>query len=701
MKTQIIKRYYLLALGMIFVLLIPNPAPAVNLNFNGNWNIDEDDNDNFIQSYRQSYSASFEQPVTDLMNVQENIRYSITWIENGATTKNLSPNLSMNLQNYLFDLDLSGSITEIDNSISGYSKSTSWDSYLTSAWKNELAPNLTASFGQNSSGRFQELEQTNAGGTLNWNLILAKIYLSGNWRQIDNTMISNDDEISTNYSARISAAHLFWNNRLNTSFSYQQQNSQSDKDSLITSSGFALLNKPISQIRWSIDDNPESSDGSTFTDVTVAMTNQDLLTPAITLPPAGIDYNIDLKTNLAEVDMIYLYTDVDISVAMPNNFNWQLWSSTDGINFAQETLDANTVIYNTDPINNTYRFEIPVQKQQQIYLKLVLLDYPGAGTINFTEIEAFDQITGTIGTIVPTSSENLQNQTNASLGLQLTETVSLNYNLTMSQTESQPTETSVETRNQSGSIAWRPTTKFKTQINVNDSWRKNTDHTETNIKSYTETNIKSYGLGLNSELLPTLDLGLNGSVNDNYTNNEKTSQNYSFAANITAQLYPDLSSQLRATHTTTKPEDDSKENKQLTTILYFSARLNPQITTSFSGEYTNNQSTTTTDTYKTSINMGWRVSDLLSLAFSGQKTWGESKRETSNLSLVLAITPKIQGSMSYSITHATVNTHSGDVNLRWTVSSNIFMQFIGNYIKNDLQEDIILKSVLTARFSTY
>lgn len=258
----------------------------------------------------------------------------------------------------------------------------------------------------------------------------------------------------------------------------------------------------------------------------------------------GLDRNIGIKlTTSQSVFKINLYINTaDPNIAAyvsSNNFGWQLYTSSDGTNWASigVTTSYNPVISSPGGLTGTGIVFTFSSETSALYFKVVNTQFPaGAGTINVTEIEAIGHLTSTPTEIVRfTTTRDF-----GGFGLSFSPLTRLNmsYNLTYdhaTQDFNDPNINDTDTTN-IGQGAGLSSVIVPQYLNLSASYSTSNASSKSTTGS-TETGADSYSLSISSSPLPTLNASLNYGYSEALTGGETNSKTNSISGNLFMNLY--------------------------------------------------------------------------------------------------------------------------------------------------------------------
>ena len=677
------------ALAVACLLFPSGAAAAGRLTVSGLYGYEEDGNGRLLEFYNSSANLFLDQPLTPAARLSENVRYGLRYKERGASREELSPSAGLSVTNDIFSSRLAVSRRESRIKDRFTDVSTSLQADMGSAWKNRWLPTLHVGFGSDrdytdTEPRTADRQKDRLNSSIGWSYGGASVFYDYSVTR-DRDYVRNSDNELVSHLARFNGTRSLWGNRLMLSLSHSYSLDINDNVNLASASGLVLRKLVVSQALSGVDttpltgtlaNNPGLNDGNTSG-------------AALSIAVPGQGYNIAAKVDLQEVDFLYIYTTADLG-SLVSSFNWRLYSSSDGTNWTQESLNTSSVTYDAANL----RFVVPVGSVSAVYVKVVV-DYSLAWPLpSFAEIEAYDASTAPPGTTVKDTLDITTNQTNFSLAWRILPDLRLTYNLGLYKKEYDPGRDS-ETRNHTADLNYSPNRYLDATLSAGDNWRQESGELE--------NTTRVYGLSLGSAPLDTVDLHGGGTYTENRRGEVLINEIYHYDSDITARLYPDLSALYSVSHDTTKTAGTGATSKVFKQTLEFSAYLTPELATTLSGTQSDSKSDTTkTTTYTAALNIAWHPGDILSVSLSGTRQWNPDYIESQIFSATVntKTSANSQLDLRYTLTKKEETSHSGSVSFRWNLLHWLTWENLGSY-NSTKDNEFLLKSTLSANFSTY
>ena len=628
----------------------------------------EDEGD--TSRFSQSTTVDLEQPLTPVMSLEETVRYTTTFRE-GNETEAVTPSLDLEVTNDLFYFDLSGTANKLRNSERSDLTSNTWQGRLNSNWEKELWPVLQLNYGGSNTGDDEspsriDSRSTFSGFNIDWDLLLAKIYYNIDLNESDN-FVANSNDKSTNHLARFTTDKSFWQDRGTVSFLGQYTRNSQDFTTRLDATGSALVPVNFTQARAGWDN----------VDVDLEPDWDDLLTAFPTVVH-NQRYNVAIQVeDRQQVNAIYLYTVEDLTdpalfgAGSVQQFDWTVYSSNDGLNWTQLTPSPQPV-YNS--ILQRFELEIPAVRAR--YIMLVETDIPTNADFNITRVEAYRRVTGQTGQKFSSETDSFNYLGDTNVRFRITPDLQWTYNLILEEGET-ALENDTERTYNSTSFIWTPTDIFTSTLSASES------RDDQGIED--EEMTRFYSVNFSSLLLPTLDMNVGVTRNDNYEADVKTDTSYNYNFFLTALIFPDLTSNLDLAYITDYDEEEDSVTQDFNSTLKFTARLNPELTVDLTERYTTSNIEDSDFTAASIISASWRPSDILSLQVGGGREWEseETFPYTYFFSLTVAPTYKTQVNLSYDHSDG-ADDYNATYN--WTINQIFSLHAYCMYVEEDESE---------------
>ncbi len=589
--------------------------------FNANWSYrkNSDAPRGFVQSY--SYAHSFY--LTPQLTSSFGLRYTKSYTGSNWSDS-LVPTLSLNVNNDIFILNLSGTSSRRRQKGNPAFWTNSWNTNLSSPWLSDKdIVNLTANYGESYSydtGSPKKVDTMSR----TWGLTLSKILwdrlslnysYTGSWNKdklTDATGLNQNHSISTAFSQN-------WGN-LSVSLGGQFNYSRNTQKSKAREEGARF----VVNVSWHWEKAPV---GGVLEEDTVAV----------------------VEIGVLKVDEIYFYTDYAVREAVPSFVRWDIEISDDGIDWKKVA----------EGVSLPYRFSSSVSS---VFLRFTVKDTGGERVeLKDARFVAYRVIEGKSGTVTYTT-ENTSYKFNLSLGYAFTQFLTTHYSASYGETLPNPGNNSKDF-SQSFSLNWSKYKKFSLNANLSQSVKESEGSPKT--ESY------SLGLSVNSEVLEALTLtwGYTHTLSKRGGRKESSSDNFYLSAD--AQIYPDLEARWAHSFNT------SGGNKSYSSNLNLTARLKPHITFTATHNYSKSWGEESSWSQRASAVVSWRVSDILSLSASENYNWDSEGEESSSFSVSagLIVSDRIQTSFGVNGSYGKERVINYYTNVSWEISRHLALRF--------------------------
>ena len=628
----------------------------------------EDEGD--TSRFSQSTTMDLEQPLTPVMSLEETVRYTTTFRE-GNETEAVTPSLDLEITNDLFYFDLSGTANKLRNSERSDLTSNTWQGRLNSNWEKELWPVLQFNYGGSNTGDDEspsriDSRSTFSGFNIDWDLLLAKIYYNIDLNESDN-FVANSNDKSINHLARFTTDKSFWQNRGSVSFLGQYTKNSQDFTTRLDETGSALVPVNFTTVKSLVTENTDPE--PTWNELGSG------ITPVL----SGETYNLAIEVeDRQQVNVIYLYTGADdltdaVTFGAGNylHFNWTIFYSNDPNEWPNQ-VTPRSQRYNVDE----QRFELEIPAVRARYIMLVQTDIPTDAGFVINQVEAKREITGQAGQKFSSETDSFNYLGDTNVRFKITPDLQWTYNLILEEGET-ALENDTERTYNSTSFIWTPTEIFTSTFSASES------REDQGIED--EELTRFYSVNVSSLLLPTLDLNVGVTRNDNYEADVKTDTSYNYNLFLTALIFPDLTSNLDLAYITDYDEEEDSVTQDFNATLKFTARINPELTVDLTERYTTSNIEDSDFTAASIISASWRPSDILSLQAGGGREWEseETFPYTYFFSLTVAPTYKTQVNLSYDHSDG-ADDYNATYN--WTINQIFSLHAYCLYVEEDESE---------------
>ncbi len=680
----------------LFLLATAGHAEIVGLD--ASWQVNEigrDSEDDTLSSFHQRYHLQWNPRITRAILLDTNMDYSRNWTSGSGYREIISPMADLQVRNDLFTAELNGLVTKTNNSDTRDLDSHSWEAVLSSNWNALYWPSLSILFGGNRITDGEAVHVTD--NDRNWSEFVAQwaardieLYYSYYLQnRTDYAEQSITDERT--HFGRIDYNRALFDNRVQLGFSQQVTRATTEFNARVGEGGAAKVSVGLSRAMAGINNTPER--GTLPANPALIDGNRQNSAFVIALHEVA---NIAVKTDYQAVDLLYLYTTVldPLQVSDATALRWDLYSSDDGIEWHREAVNPATT-YNRDE----NRYEVRVDGLQSIYLKLVVTGWPPALSIPITEIVAFRLQSGSGGQV-----NDYQHYTKYVSDLNLRYDPTLNTRLTYSLVWDKSDYNTGNDRHrlfQTGSIRWLYNRYFIPSFTINDTTTSNSE--------LADTIQRSYALVIQSTPVPTLESSLGITRNENYEDDALINTNHTINFLNSATLYPNLETTLDLSVIFNNNKEFDTSNQAMSVRWTLTGRLRSTLIADLIAEYGTNtldfaEMINSDDTGgRTTLNINWRPSDLVSILVNGSQGYGEKwvnyRSFLLDAKFSVVRTAKTQVILGYraNATHEeTIQNFS--YNWSWSISSYLTLQSIASYMLTEEENIWAVNARLTARF---
>ena len=684
---------------VVFVCWFISPCPAGRaevVGLDASWQagkIGRDSEDENLSSFNQRYHLQWNPQVTRTIFLDTNMDYSRNWTTGAGTREIISPTLDLQVRNDIFVAGFNGIITETNNTESRDQSSNSWEMSLGSNWEYPYWPTVRGIIGNNrinDSENVTDNERSWSELVVDWEVDDLQAYYSYYVQDRTDYAERSSREERTHFG-RIDYTRSFLDYRGQLTFSQQVTRSRTDYHASVGADGSVNVGVNLSRGLSGVDNTPDR--GTLPSNPALIDGNRDRVAYTIELHEVA---NLGIKTDFQIVDILYLYTgQLDpILLDETSALSWDLYTSSDGIEWTLERVQPATV-YNRDES----RYEVAVGGLKNIYLKLVVTGWPPVLKVPITEIAAFRTQSGSGGRVIEDQRYS-KYVTDLNLRYDPTLNTRFIYSLVWDDSEYDPGNNR-QRLFQTGSFRWLYNKYFIPTVTINDTSTTNSD--------LMDTLQRSYALSIQSTPIPTLDSIFSITRNENYEDDDLINTNHTINLLNSATLYPNLDTtlDLNVVFNNNRQLDTSNEAMGIRWTL--TGRLRSTLIVDFITEYGTNTLDFTeliTDEDaggRTTLNINWRPSDLVSVLVNGSQGYGEKWVNYQSFVLdarfSVVRTDKTQVILGYraNATHdETIQSLS--CNWSWNISRYLTLQSIASYMLTEEDNIWAANAQLTARF---
>ncbi|NMX22951.1 hypothetical protein HCU62_03215 [Dissulfurirhabdus thermomarina] len=660
------------------------PAGAAPLGINADWRFSESGDGETLDTFSQSYNMDFGSEVNEVIDYSGAVRYQRTRRES-AVSEILSPTLGLALDNDVFRLDLSGNLNRRRESEGPNLTDSTWEATWTSRWRHRWWPSLRLFYGQDRSRddldrHAIDTESDRYGGNLDWTLGRLKAFYAYDRREnTDNSQAL--EYLSDSHVARVQGSAAFFGDRLTLSFAQQFLQADEEVRGARPAGQVVFLRVTVATALSGVDATPQTGTLAS----TPALIDGDRFSAAVTINP-GDRTNIGARTGGQAADRLFLYTTDDIS-ASAGAFQWDLYVSSDGNNWS---LSAANLAFTYNGPQRRFEMDLPAVSPE--FLKVVATATP-ATAVSVSEIEIFRRVVAT-GSNLLSESTNRSWHSDVSLGARLREDLAFSYSLSYEASRPDPGAHRDKT-SQAGSLRWTPWGRyFSSTLGASE--------TRDQRENDPDTTSRSYSLTLASTPLDTLDLGASVTRSDSLEDGRRIGTSYHYGLLASAEIYPDLHAGLDVNYSTAENLESDTTTRTLNGVARLTARLTPAVLLDGSVEHNRTDGSGTESRESIGVlNLTWRPSDIVSVRWTGRRTWTDQEEDANGWSVTLGLAPtrKVQINGTYTYQDAATTSESFGLSANWNISRFFLFQASGSYQILPDEEPWQVGAQLTARFS--
>lgn len=680
--------FFLLSLFLFGCCLVPDFALGAQ-DLTVNWqHLDSKDEDN-EDNYWLNYTLNLNQEVTEVISLQESIRYTSKWAQK-SDSEGLHPALQFGLLSDIFALDIFYYATEQRNSDQGNTSRRNGEVSWRSTWDKPLWPVLRASIGLDAMDDDETPhlaktdEETHSAG-VDWDLDIFSLYYNYQWQE-RHDFVQQSQRESTNQFGRVEASQNFWQNRLMIGFSQQYTESFEDSVYKVGAGGIVPIQHVLSQVLHGLDNTPVNTLPGDLTSAPLLhdgdlATTSGIFTNGIDSPP----HNFALRVDYNQIDRVYMYT-VDDESSQAAAFVFALYGSNNGTDWLPL---AGTVPFTYNATEQ--RFELDTSGYaQQLWLKVVITN-SSLQQVDFSEIEIFELMTSSDDRLA-LSSKSTSAITDFNFSARLSQRSTLSYSLNYNR-GGYSSGNDFRHFNQVGELKWLADA-ISLSASISEARDQDGDRSETLKRSYNAS------LGLSPLNSVTMNFGLGRTDKFEGTQRHSVEQEISFYT--TLMPYPDLDATCDLLYHDTAYDAGGQNLRDYSGNIIVSARLLPTLNADWKTDYRYLKGALGYENYGSDLIINWRPSDTLSLMTTGKSHWQDGVSTSDGVMMRATLSPvaAIQVSLGYDYDHSSEVTNKYSAYASWALGSYFTLQGNGDYTTRPTENDWQVSIQLTGRFTS-
>ncbi len=617
------------------IVILMSQVCLKSVTITGSYNIKKSKENTEI--YTENLSINNYLHPTNKISVSDSLRYTKT--KKGTDeTEVITPTGTLSINNDIFNLNFSGTISETLKTRKEDIFSSNYDINFSSFYKRIINLNLTYTNSRtydNLNPKKMDTKTNQYGITLKRNFYkrLSVIY---DFKKTENKNKVKDLK-NINYAENVilslnglSFNHSKFTSSISANYNYRKNKMKAD----VNESGIALF--PVSA---NIDISP------ILNGVTTLFDNQTII---IKIPATGID-------------IVYFYKNGLYEEELDKNIKWIVYWSKTGKEDSYEIIASEI----------SFPFKVNEEYKYNGYLKFKILNLPEQNVeLNNPVIQCYLIKTSTKG-YAELKNFSRSFTFNLNSGYQFNNKLETFYDLTYSHNNSSPGL-------KKDSISQSISTEFiiNKYFNINTQLSRDDQKTEKSPLSTTY----NFSFTNNSELLNTLTSTFSYGYTLNLVSNKKINSSNNFNLTLNAQIYPDLIAKWNNSFTINKSYFSNSEAKTVSSSINITARFTPSITFISNYTLTKNISPSSTLDQNITNNLSWRISEMMFINIGQNIILPDSGKKNYNntISFWVAPTKKIQYNLTYTFIRGDTNSDSISNFLSWKIGEKLSTKFTFN-----------------------
>lgn len=657
------------------------------LGFSSNWNYRETGGVNTGSSQlNQSYNLTYSKDLSSALSLSSSVRYSENKPSEGAGSRTLSPNLSLDLRNDLFSLNLNAAETKSEQDGAATRTSDSWGVNLRS--QIDQWPSMRFYYNQSLASDDNRPKQTDsnsqtAGASVEYSFRQFEfLYDVRHSQSADDIQLSESKTFDQ--TAQVSYAQSFLQGRVSLSASQQLQLTENNTDTLVGVGN--TFDAPLAiNGRFYYEDNDLDT---IFLPVAESFQGKDVLASTedknLILDISGPVNDLSPIEGVFNRVKVWLYREVGTD-RLPLLFVDPLDDAGDWLVYYRDAVDtewteialpAGSLTVTEDRLNGNLRTVIIIDLPGDFsadFVKVVATDtFPlrEAFVDDFMAYRSFVATTDIVSLTRDTTS--LQSQFNSTI--RLTDKWSVSYNFRR-----------VETRLDSGdSVQFNQSLTSSYLLNDKVSFSLGVAENSDESDNSADQKNRSYSMSMAVQPLPTMNFSVAYTRSESRSDDGNETLNSTLSSSLNAAIYPDLSARLSTSWTQSENLEDGAESSSYGLNLNTTAYLSPKadMTTSFSYSESDSSSGETSSSTNYGLNLGYRPSDMLlvNCGYSSEIENGNSSL-TANSSWLWS--RKLQSQLGLSFGFGDETSQQYNALLSWLINRSLSFQSSGNFLVAD------------------
>lgn len=638
------------------------------LGFSSSWNYRESGGeDEGSRQFTDNYNLTYSKELSAAMTFAGSVRYNKSRPSSGNDSYSLNPNLSFDLRNDLFSLNLNASQSESGQKGAATRTTDSWGLNLNS--QIEDWPSLRLYFNQSTSTDDSNPAQVdNDSNTVGVSIehsfeLIDLLYDVRAAKSSDN--INSSDSETFDQTAQISYAQSFFAGRVSVSASQQFQITENSSTQVV---GTGNLFYPELNILGRFYE--EGGVPTTAPLGTVSFQGVDIFS-------TSDDQNMSIRVDSQPVKRLQVWFDRELTNAqlldMAGGSAWTVYRSNNslGTSWTQiaGVVRSDAVVF--DPLDNTDKTVVTLllpAVESVDYIRVVadtLTDAPGLIEDIIPQEERI-----AASDVVSLSRETKNMQTQFSTSVRVTDKWSVSYSLRRAQDQQDSGDSVQFNHSLSSSYTLNEKVSFSASVS------ENTDEADNSAGRQS----RSFSLAMSAQPLSTLNVSLGYTRSESESDDGQNTVSNSISSSLNATIYPDLTASMTGNLSKSENIAEGTESSSFGLTLNTTAYFTPKVDMNTNLSYTESDSSGGETTQATSYGMtlGYRPSDMLLLNFSYDGDVEEGSSSFSGNSSWLW-SKKLQSQFGLSYDFGEEASQQYNALLSWLINRSLSFQTSGNY----------------------
>ncbi len=626
---------------------------------------DTGDNSQFNESYNLTYSKE----LSAAMNFAGSVRYSENHPSDGPDSRSLNPNLTFDLRNDWFSLNLNASESRSERDGSPMRITDSWSANLSSQIENwpSLRFYFYQSFARDDISPAQTDNDSLATGASVEHSVGPVDLLYDVRYSTSSDNLQNSESETINQTAQVSYDEVFLDGRVSVSASQQFLWTENTTETRVGAGGTVFTDVSAATGFYRVDNTP--LDG-------FLLAQFDLVDGALN-SPTSIDIfsttdlqNMAVQVNFQTVSRMEVFLQDELTLTQQSLLSWQAYRSDDGNTWV---LLGGAVTYPSEDNRTLVTIDLPTPVSAR-YIKVVSDATIAATTPVFvTELQAsIEQISP--DDVFTESRDTTSMQTQFSSTVRVTDEWSVSYSLRRAESRQDSGDTVQFNHSLTSVYTLNDKVGFSAGVSENYDEADNSP----------DRRNRSYSLSMTTQPLPTLSFSLGYTRTETDSDDGQDTLSDTLSSVLNATIYPDLTASFSTNWSRIEDLAEGTESDSygfdLNTTAYLSPQLDLNANLSYSESDSSNGDTSRSTSY--GFTLGYRPSDILLLSFDYNADVENDSSSLSGSSNWLW-TRKLQSQLVFTYDFDDETSQQYSALLSWLINRRLSLQTSGNYLKAD------------------